>query len=313
VQLLVFGILWTISFGRNKDLAGSAAAAAEAIPATEAAGSNLASLDSLQKLETLRGQLEQLTQYKAEGHPLGMGFGLYTGDDLLPHVRQAYYTRFAQLLFRQAQGSLVAHLNGLPVAPGPQDDYGLTYDVLKGYLITTTASDKASDASPAPILLKRWAEGRNVDSQRTQLAEKQFVFYARDLKNGNPFSSTADVPPVVRGRSFLSQFSGTERVYQFMLSSASKKSVNYNRDVKDSAQAVLNNRDVPGAFTKEGYAFMQDALGRADPATCRQRTAAAAMWIARNWPRISARAMSPITYQPGAVTSATPRFWPTKI
>ena len=136
--------------------------------------------------------------------------------------------------------------------------------MLKGYLITTTASDKATDQSPAPILLNRWAEGRNPDSARMQLAEKQFVFYARDLKNGNPFSPTADVPPVQRGRAFLAQFSGVERVYQFMLSAASKKTVNYNRDIAGSAQAVLNNRDVPGAFTKEGYAFMQDALRRAD-------------------------------------------------
>ena len=89
-------------------------------------------------------------------------------------------------------------------------------------------------------------------------------FYARDLKNGNPFSPTADVPPVQRGRAFLAQFSGVERVYQFMLSAASKKTVNYNRDIAGSAQAVLNNRDVPGGFTKEGYTFMQDALRRAD-------------------------------------------------
>lgn len=264
VLLLALALAWTISFFRNRELAGNAVSAAEAISRSEAAGTNVASLDSLQRLESLRQQLEQLTKFKTEGHPMSLGYGLYTGDDLLPQVRKAYYARFAQLLFRQAQGYLVAHLNGLPVAPGPKDDYGLTYDVLKGYLITTTASSKTSDTSPAPILLSRWAEGRDVDPQRMQLAEKQFAFYARDLKNGNPFSETADVAAVTRGRSFLSQFSGIERVYQFMLSGASKKTVNYNRDVKDSAQAVVNNRDVPGAFTKEGYAFMQDALGRAD-------------------------------------------------
>ena len=214
--------------------------------------------------KSLRQQLERLSTYKTDGHPFTMGLGLYAGDDLYPHVRAAYYTRFAQLLFRQAQTALVTHLNGLPVAPGASDDYSLTYDILKGYLITTAASDKTSDASPAPILLARWAEGRNPDSARMQLADKQFRFYARDLKNGNPFSPNADTTAVGRGRAYLAQFSGIERVYQFMLSSAGKKSANFNRDVANSAGAVLNNRDVPGAFTKAGYTWMQDALRGAD-------------------------------------------------
>jgi type VI secretion system protein ImpL len=264
--LLCLGLaaIFTTSYFKNREMVNGAVTAAEAIPAAEAAGDNVASLDSLQRLETLRQSLEQLTRYRAEGRPFGMGFGLYAGDDLYPHVRTAYYNRFAQLLFRQGQGALVAHLNGVPVAPGPADDYGLTYDVLKGYLITTAASDKTSESSPAPILLKRWAEGRNVDAARMQLADKQFTFYARDLKNGNPFSSTADLQPVQRARAYLSQFSGIERVYQFMISQAGKTTVNFNRDIKDSAQAVVNGRDVPAAFTKQGYAFMQDALRRAD-------------------------------------------------
>ena len=51
---------------------------------------------------------------------------------------------------------------------------------------------------------------------------------------------------VARGRSYLAQFSGIERVYQFMLSQAGKETVNFNRDVKNSAQAVVNNQRHPG-------------------------------------------------------------------
>ena len=32
-----------------------------------------------------------------------MGWGLYAGDDLYPHLRKTYYNRFGQLLFTQAQ------------------------------------------------------------------------------------------------------------------------------------------------------------------------------------------------------------------
>ena len=124
--LLVLATMWTVSFFQNKAMIDNAVTAAKAIAASEAAGSNLASLDSLQRLETLRQALEQITKYKQDGYPFAMGFGLFAGDDLLPHVRAAYYNRFAQLLFRQAQTALVTHLNGLPVAPGPADDYGLS-------------------------------------------------------------------------------------------------------------------------------------------------------------------------------------------
>ena len=125
-------------------------------------------------------------------------------------------------------------------------------------------NDKVTDASPAPILLRRWSEGRNVDPASMQLAQKQFVFYAKDLKNGNPFSSTGDNDAVARGRSYLARFSGIERVYQFMLSQAGKGTVNFNRDVKESAQAVVNTRDIPAAFSKAGYQFMANNLPKAD-------------------------------------------------
>ncbi len=262
--LFFLAIGFTVSFFKNRAMVNNAVAAAEAILPTEAAGGSLASLASLQRLETLRQALEQLTQYRVDGHPFSMGWLLYSGDDLYPHLRQSYYNKFGQLLFAQGQGNLRSHLQKLPATPTATDDYSLPYEVLKGYLITTVQNDKVSDASPAPILLSRWSDSRNVDAQSMQLAQKQFVFYAKDLKNGNPFSSTADDDAVARGRAYLSQFSGIERVYQFMLSQAGKATVNYNRDVKDSAQAVVNNRDVPGAFTKAGYQFMSNALPRAD-------------------------------------------------
>ncbi|HYP05460.1 MAG TPA: ImcF-related family protein [Bryobacteraceae bacterium] len=264
LALFFLAIGFTVSYFKNRAMVNDAVAAAEAISSSEAAGTNLASVDSLQKLETLRKALEQLTAYRVDGRPFSMGLGLFAGDDLYPHLRKTYYNRFGQLLFTQAQGSLVSHLQRLPAAPAPTDDYNLPYQVLKGYLITTVHNDKVTDDSPAPILLSRWAEGRNVDVQRMDLAKKQFVYYAKDLKNGNPFSSQGNNDAVARGRSYLAQFSGIERVYQFMLSKAGKGSVNFNRDVANSAQAVVNNKDVPAAFTKTGYQFMSDNLPKAD-------------------------------------------------
>jgi type VI secretion system protein ImpL len=260
---VALAIGFTVSFFRNRALVNDAVTSSTAFSSTEAVTSGPA-VAELQRLANLRHVLERLTDYRTNGRPFSMGWGLYTGDDLYPAVRSAYYRRFAQLLFADAQGALKSHMDALPAKPGPTDDYGLTYEVLKGYLITTSHNSKVSADSPAPILLRKWSETRNIQDQRKDLANAEFQFYASDLKNGNPYSSNADNESVEQARDYLNAFSGIERVYQFMLSSAGKKTVNYNRDLPGSAQAVVNNRDVPGAFTKAGYDFMQDALKKAD-------------------------------------------------
>jgi len=61
-----------------------------------------------------------------------------------------------------------------------------------------------------------WVGARKAISARngSDLAKRQFDFYASDLHNGNPYSATAEDSAVMRGRVYLSQFSGLERVYQ---------------------------------------------------------------------------------------------------
>jgi type VI secretion system protein ImpL len=262
--LLAIAIGFTVSFFRNRSIVNDAVDASTALSNAGSMDASGPAVADLQRLASLRKILEQLTDYRINGRPFSMGWGLYAGDDLYPAIRGAYYKRFAQLLFGHAQGALKAHLDALPASPGPNDDYGTSYDSLKGYLITTSHSNRASAESPAPILLRKWSETRNIQDNRKELAQAEFQFYASDLKNGNPYSTIPNTESVERARDYLNQFSGTERVYQFMLSSAAKKTVNFNRDIPGSSQAVLNNRDVAGAFTKAGYDFMAGALQKAD-------------------------------------------------
>ena len=69
-----------------------------------------------------------------------------------------------------------------------------------------------------------------------------------------------------RGRRYLSQFAGLERVYQFMLAEASKQNpgLNFNQKFPGSAAAVINTKEIPGAFTKGGWDFMQKNIPNAD-------------------------------------------------
>jgi type VI secretion system protein ImpL len=261
---LVFAAGFTVSFFGNKALEKEVLDSAAGIPSSEASGMNLPSPAALQKLEELRQSLVKLTRYEEEGAPFGLRWFLYTGGDLYPEVRRLYYARFSQLLFLQTQGMMLGSLRMLSIPPSPTDDYAKTYDTLKAYLITTSES-KRSSKWLSPVLVHRWSEGRPVDALMP-LAVKQFDFYAEDLARANPFTEKNDAAAIDHARQHLSKFSGTEQIYQFMLSDASRraKKINFNEQFPGSAEVVVNNSDIPGAFTKAGWTAMQENLARAD-------------------------------------------------
>lgn len=263
--LLLFACIgFTVSFFSNRALESEAIEAARGIPASEASGMNLPTPDALQKLENLRQVLAQLTIYETEGAPLHLRWLLYSGSEMYPQVRRIYYSRFHQLLFGQTQAEMLATLQRLQIPPTATDEYGPSYDTLKAYLLTTSEWKRSTNWL-SPVLISRWSSGRSVDSL-LPLAKKQFDFFSEDLPRGNPFSEQNDSGAIDRARLHLSKFSGVEQIYQFMLADASRRSkkINFNEQFPGSAEVVINNRDVPGAFTKAGWAAMQANIRKAD-------------------------------------------------
>jgi type VI secretion system protein ImpL len=262
VFLLIFIIGFIVSFARNRSLESQVVTAAQGISNIQLTGQQLPSLEMLNKLETLRQSVETLSDYRENGAPFSMRWGLYVGNSLYPDVRRIYFQHFQQLLFGEAQTKLVQTLSSLPGAPGPTDQYGPPYDTLKAYLITTSNHDKSTSLFLPPVLMNAWAAGRDIDQDRVQLAQKQFDFYSEQLKLQNPYSSDYDTLVVARARNYISQFSGVERVYRFVLAEAEKTnpSINFNKKFPGSAEVVVDRTEVSGAFTKAGWAFMQNAL-----------------------------------------------------
>jgi type VI secretion system protein ImpL len=263
-MLLSAGFL--TSWVRNRGLEGRAIDAARGISSGESTGSDLPSLDALQRLDTLRQTVAELGEYERNGAPLSMRWGLYVGSDLYPEARRAYFARFHQLLFGQTQASLLGTLQNLPASPKPEDEYGPAYDTLKAYLITTSHHDHSTRAFLAPVLMRHWAAGRTINPQRTQLAQAQFDFYSTELKDANPYGPENDSAAIDRGRRYLAQFAGAERVYQNMLADVSRTnpSLQFNRKFPGSAEVVVDTREVSGAFSKGGWAAMKDAFRHAD-------------------------------------------------
>jgi len=260
-------VLWsigmTVSFFRNRALEQRVSEAVRGIGhESGGAAQELPSRDSLERLDNLRDTVQLLSQYEREGAPWSLRWGLYVGHDLYPSARRLYFASFHQLLFGQTQIALLDWLRRLPDRPGPNDAYKPTYDDLKGYLITTSHHEKSTRDFLSPLLMDKWAAGRQVDPARLDLARRQFDFYADELLIANPFSSDNDGGAVEHARSYLAQFNATESIYQFIISEASrqKPAVNFNKKFPGSASYVVNDKDVTGAFTADGWKFVDNAI-----------------------------------------------------
>ena len=265
--LLIATGLLAASFLWNRALEQNVLAGVQALQGTpEPAADQLASVEQLQSLENLRASLIQLEKYQEDGLSIRKRLGLYAGNRIYPDARQIYFENFGKLLLHPVQLAMVQSLARLPAAATPSDEFGAPYRTLKAYLITTSDPDKSTTDFLAPALLEQWTNGQQVNDDRAALARKQFEFYSVQLASANPLPSEADAATVAHARQYLGQFNGIERVYQSMLAEAARNnaSIEFNRQYPGSAQVVTETHAVPAAFTRSGFAAMQDAMANPD-------------------------------------------------
>src|SRR5213078_3983234 len=92
----------------------------------------------------------------------------------------------------QVQHSMLDFLRDLPATPSPTSDYGVPYETLKAYLITTSNHDKSTPAFLSAVLMKYWRGARSASDNTRALALRQFDFYAASLRESNPYSSQSE-------------------------------------------------------------------------------------------------------------------------
>ncbi len=263
---LVLAVGWTVSFLGNRAIESGAQEAARAVAVLPPAGANIANVDALRRLDSLGSYLTLLSGYEHDGAPLHLKWGLYTGGALYPAVRAAYFDGFARAMFEGTRTNLAANLRNLPAAPRPTDDYGAWYNALKAYLITTSDWAKSTPEFLTPVLTATWLSGRSVDTTRLDLAKRQFDRYATELAVANPYVIGADLAAVAHARGFLSQFAVADQIYQFRIQDASRviPAVQFNRAFPGSSAAVVDAYQVPGAFTAQGWAAVQNSFANVD-------------------------------------------------
>ena len=272
--ILVILALATISFFKNRALEERVAKAA-AVPVSPVAAGSFAAQGDLESLDKLRAILDELARYRKDGPPLMDRMGLYHGDALYPVACQAYANKFRTLLLAPTQTAIINKLRAAPDVPAPDSDYSAAYRPLKSYLITASNPDPDSAQDTVEFLpsalLTEWTGSATPDPAVATLAQAQFTFYANLLPGpssclGGAGGTRNDVV-VAHARAYLNGFQGFQHVYQSMLAAANHKvpSFDFNSKFPGSAQYIFDNYPVQGAFSKDGFAFMQDAILHPDP------------------------------------------------
>jgi type VI secretion system protein ImpL len=261
--LLIVAVGTTVSYFGNRGLENDVLGRVQAAAAS--AGSTK-TLDTLTRLDSLRQSIDELREQEEKGAPFRLRWTLYSGRDVLAEGRKQYFKIFDRVLLDPAQDSMVSFLKGLPPSPGPASDYSGPYDTLKAYLITTSNHEQSTPMFLSPILLEQWSKNAGESAEITELAQKQFDFYATELKAANPLSAENDRDTIGNARRYLGQFDPVERVYRAMLAEATQKNpaIRLSTRYPKSAEVLVSNYEVSGAFTKGGFLSMSASLKNAD-------------------------------------------------
>jgi type VI secretion system protein ImpL len=263
-------VIWmlglVVSYAGNRRLQAGALTATHGLGSATFNAQDVAPAEVLRRLDALRARVNELRDYQEDGPPLRLRWGLYRGARLLPLLRRVYFDQFDRLMLAGTAATMVNEMRSLPATPTEGTEYQATYDLLKAHLITTAYPDQSRADFLPPVLLTHWANGRRLEDEHRELALRQFQLYSRELPYGNPYQRQPDGVGVERARVFLRQFAGSRRIYQFMLSEAAKRTagVQFGRAFPGAAAALVVPYEVPAAFSREGWAFMQEAFKNAD-------------------------------------------------
>jgi type VI secretion system protein ImpL len=268
--LALYTIFLIVSYINNAAIERRIQHDASVLPRADATAISMPGLGELRALDDLRQTIAQLDGYQQNGAPLSYRWGLYAGEKLSTQARNVYFDRFRPMLLNPAQSGFVATMRGLPETPANPNDFSLynaAYNPLKAYLTTTSNPEKSDPKFLTPVFLQYWIGSRtSVDSEQQDLAKKQIDFYGSELLHHPPYSITTDLVTRDHTRSYLHNFLGVTRVYQAMLSDADKSgtTIDFNKMYPGSGMYVQDAHVVRGAFSKDGFGFMQKAVQHPD-------------------------------------------------
>lgn len=235
------------------------------------------------EVEALDALREQLVALDA-GPPIYMRFGLYSGKDIEPYLRNFYFTsveeRFKKPTVEALKNDLSNFVADRPSAsmtsptatdaaggsgaPSPDDILGRHYDLLKAYLMLAD-HERVEPIFLANTIAEYWK--RTAPPETENLSLQQLDFYARQLVREDAPHIKIDEQLVAEARRKLTAYPAVNRFYKRILTEINAKSQAVSLD------SVLEGRGggslsgtytVPGSYTIDGYRnYMKSAIENA--------------------------------------------------
>ena len=247
--LVVFA-LHTVSYVRNRSLERELITSAHAL-IPNAPG------DILQRLDVMRPPIERVLEYRA-GAPLTMRLGLFQGNELIGPAQAVYCTAIRSTVLDPIARKMTDQLAQIRKSTDHSGDFAL----LKAYMMMTTHPEKGDGSFLANELGMLWRGNTQVSPASDQLASAQFKTYGnllpvRDSQAACVFQAPQGVIP--DAQAFIRSLNLNDR-YRTLLDLAGRgvEPVDYNKRFPNDA--VSDSKVVPGWFTKQGWAKMQDLL-----------------------------------------------------
>ena len=172
----LLGVSTLVAYWNDRRLVNEVDAIIAGVQFVRSAEPDLASLEDLEALDRLGRVTETLSSFENRRRPARRWLRMYSGVQLYPLAKEAYFDRFRTLLLDRAYRSVVRTLDDRPTEP-TLDDYDRVYRALKAYIEMTAIPDSARADFFGPVLTSHWRLTETPDSARLALATSQFELY----------------------------------------------------------------------------------------------------------------------------------------
>lgn len=225
------------------------------------------------EVEALDALREQLVELDA-GPAIYMRFGLYSGKDIEPYLRNFYFTSVEERFKKPTVEALKNDLSnfvadrpsasmanpgatdaagGSAPAPSQDDILGRHYDLLKAYLMLAD-HERVEPIFLANTIAEYWK--RTAPPETENLSLQQLDFYARQLVREDAPHIKVDERLVSEARRKLAAYPAVNRFYKRILTEINTKSqaVSLDSVLEGRGRGALSGTyTVPGSYTIDGY------------------------------------------------------------
>lgn len=275
--MAVFGVLMTVSFGRNlalvnetRVLAGNAANVTGSVNTLPEIGQALSSLDAL------RLHLQRLDQLDERRSP-ALGLGFYRGHEVNAQARQIYLERLREVLVIPSRKELELYLERPTPAAGNQEQNERFYNRYRVYRMLFSPPNGEPELISAE-LQRLWTEltgDREVRDRDLTLINDHVLYAQQHAEVFNRYCGAKNPDPALKqkGNAYMRANWRAETFYNHLIAETNRKVPAFGLDAArhrglnalETIDGVEKAVTVPGSFTQAAWKeWIRDGILNSD-------------------------------------------------